>query len=718
DTDGELRFNSPFTMSGGTLANNGLVVFNNNATIEAGANFTMPTSNSSITVGAGRSVTVNQANFNADGNGSPTNVLTIEDDGNFHLNLGAGGDTSIGSQVVLKGGALIVQPSTGSWSIDGDISVPNGFSASVINGSPVTLTSVTTNIVGDELLNFVPTTTFGLGASFSGDGNLMFSGQVNVANATAINMSGGSVDLDGADNVGDFINVDAPLVIKAATLAPFGKFNGGGGVNTIDVDARTAGTNGKLTINLDGANANWALNSQGVLNLAGPNGGATMLEGSDVVLNGIVNATGGAFITARVQVGGAVNINAGCALTFAGGSFANPNRLNGGIVNGPGNFFSGGSTATLGFGTINAEVNFVGNGRLLADDGVLTINGPILSAGGLGTADDDGILNVVNSWSTSTTSAVSLQGGQLKGGTVTNSGLNGINGFGLVSSRVINSSKVVANAPGKTLVLETAANDNDWDGGADNGSLRAVSGGVLELRDTATFGFGGTVSMGAGSKVFANGFAFNFNPGSTLELQGGTYETTNSTDVGGFVTTSASSESLIQVEVNRFLTFQSTSVATLTQNLTLDNNNITIQAGATFSGAGAVIIPDGSHLVVNNSASVGVLLVNEGAFRPSGFFTPGSVTVKDYSQTASGELVVDLSGSLLNQFDRLLVNGNAQLNGHLTVDLLGGFDPAVGTTFDLISTGFGVSGQFNGVDYLNLPADKAFELDYLANTVR
>ncbi|MEZ5301193.1 MAG: hypothetical protein R3F11_11145 [Verrucomicrobiales bacterium] len=338
DNDGTLQFDVPFTMTGGSFANNGHVIFNAGATLGAGANFTMPTSNSSITVGANQTVTVDQANFNADGAASATNFLTLEDDAFLNLHLGVGADTSLGCQIALKGGTLAATTSQGSWSIDGDISVPAGFSASTINGHPLTLSAVTANVGG--ALNIVPSVTFGLGVAFSGAGQLVFSGPVNVSNATAINMPAGIVDLDGADGVGDFINIDAPLVINAGTVSSFGKLNGGGGVNTLDIDARTPGTSGSLTVNLDNPNGNWALNSTGVMNLLAPNGGATLLSGNDAVLNGVVNATGASRIEARIQLGGAININAGSTLTLDGGTDLSPNRLNGGIINGPGGFFS------------------------------------------------------------------------------------------------------------------------------------------------------------------------------------------------------------------------------------------------------------------------------------------------------------------------------------------------------------------------------------------
>ena len=53
--------------------------------------------------------------------------------------------------------------------------------------------------------------------------------------------------------------------------------------------------------------------------------------------------------------------------------------------------------------------------------------------------------------------------------------------------------------------------------------------------------------------------------------------------------------------------------------VTLLNNNINIEQGATFAGSGALKIPDGSHMVADNQADINVLLQVQGAFRPGNF---------------------------------------------------------------------------------------------------
>ena len=67
----------------------------------------MPTSTSSITVNPGMTVNVDQANFNPDGAGSATNVITVNG-GILDFDLGAGADEWLGGFIHLNGGELDV----------------------------------------------------------------------------------------------------------------------------------------------------------------------------------------------------------------------------------------------------------------------------------------------------------------------------------------------------------------------------------------------------------------------------------------------------------------------------------------------------------------------------------------------------------------------------------------------------------------------------------
>jgi hypothetical protein len=117
------------------------------------------------------------------------------------------------------------------------------------------------------------------------------------------------------------------------------------------------------------------------------------------------------------------------------------------------------------------------------------------------------------------------------------------------------------------------------------------------------------------------------------------------------VTVTGSGDSTIEIEIenNSFLTFETGSATTLGANLRLLNNNINIEAGATFSGAGALVVPDGSHIVADNQADIGVLLDMQGAFRPGNFNGIGRVELLDYQSTSTSELFVEPIGTALWQ---------------------------------------------------------------------
>jgi hypothetical protein len=722
DNDGTLEFNAPFTMNGGNFVNNGLVVFDANATIGAGANFTMPTNSSSITVAANRIVTFNQANYNADGLGVPTNVLTINSAGVLTLNLGAGADELISCLVKLNGGGLHVNTMDNTWSIDGDIEVDANTGISQLSGEDLTLTSVNTTIGGNSTLRIAAPLTIAAAANFTGTGTLAFNQQVTVSAATTLNMNGGTVDLDGTDAVGDQILVQSPLVINAATMESFGRTNAGGGTNVIHVDALSAGAVGSLTVNIDDPNAEWTLNQQGTIAFSTTNALVTMLHGSDVNLNGSVNVVGSVGSAARVDIGGVVNlVNGAGGFLLQGGSFADPNRLDGGIINGPGELKSLGGRALVGRGTIGAPIDFDGTAELVAEGGTLNVNSVI----DVGTVrvQNAAALNFGAAFDTTITAGgIVMVGGTLQGAVVTTAPLDSaaksLRGVGTVSSQIVNSGFV--EAVGGTLILSNAS--SDWDGGNNAGHLRASGGGTLQVMDNATFGFAGSVIAVENSRVVANGFALDFNPGSAISLDEATYQSTSSTDIGGTVFVGAGTPSTIKVENNFFLTFETGSLTTLNGNLRLENNNINIEQGAAFNGPGAFVIPDGSHLVADNQADIGVLLDMQGAFRPGNFNGIGRVDLLDYQQADAGELYVELIGTALNAFDRLVADGDVVLDGYLNIDIDEvspgvPFVPSLGQTFNII-TGNTVTGHFDYTDISGMPDGLTFHVSYLPNAVQ
>jgi outer membrane autotransporter protein len=66
--------------------------------------------------------------------------------------------------------------------------------------------------------------------------------------------------------------------------------------------------------------------------------------------------------------------------------------------------------------------------------------------------------------------------------------------------------------------------------------------------------------------------------------------------------------------------------------------------------------------------------------------TPGTLTINgNYVQTGTGTLDIKIGGTIAGeQFDRLVVNGNAMLDGTLTVHLIYSYSPPSGTLFQIL----------------------------------
>jgi hypothetical protein len=98
--------------------------------------------------------------------------------------------------------------------------------------------------------------------------------------------------------------------------------------------------------------------------------------------------------------------------------------------------------------------------------------------------------------------------------------------------------------------------------------------------------------------------------------------------------------------------------------------------------------------------------------------SPGKVTVDGtVIFTASNNLIMELAGTMPeSEYDVIVGNGAVVLGGTLDVDLLGGFTPAPGNTFQLINVAGGISGTFNNVSFPALPA-ASWHLRYTPNSV-
>ena len=152
-----LRFSAPYTAAGGTINNNGHVVFNNAATIN-GADFQMNGANASLSVTDGNTVTITQNDFDLGGTGTDTNVTTIGDGAvlNVRIDFNSGSVDVLDHTIELNGGILDVQ-NTGvvvdtTWHLSGGV-VNANLNQSLIVGHDLIIQAETFNVADSARLN-------------------------------------------------------------------------------------------------------------------------------------------------------------------------------------------------------------------------------------------------------------------------------------------------------------------------------------------------------------------------------------------------------------------------------------------------------------------------------------------------------------------------------------------------------------------------------------
>jgi autotransporter-associated beta strand protein len=204
----------------------------------------------------------------------------------------------------------------------------------------------------------------------------------------------------------------------------------------------------------------------------------------------------------------------------------------------------------------------------------------------------------------------------------------------------------------------------------------------------------------------------------------------------------------------RSVTKTGTSRVTLAGNNTF-GGDFTIQAGEVFltannpemlhvaaiNGANSIVVGSGGSFVMDSGlvdvprfdrSSGGNFQFTGGELRVTDFignltnqggnFSPGHATALstvsgDFVQ-AAGKLIIELDGTSPGTgFDRLDVGGSASLAGSLEVNLLDGFLPSPGSSFEFLRATAGVSGTFAATLFPSLPG-RSWRLEYESNAVR
>jgi hypothetical protein len=138
--------------------------------------------------------------------------------------------------------------------------------------------------------------------------------------------------------------------------------------------------------------------------------------------------------------------------------------------------------------------------------------------------------------------------------------------------------------------------------------------------------------------------------------------------------------------------------------------------GGQLSATGLVDLEGG---VLGGSGTVQANVLNNAEVDVGQPGSPGLLTiVGDYTQTAGGVLVVEIGGpNAGTDFDQLAVTGQATLDGTLTVNLINGFVPNSGDSFEVLTFGSG-TGAFatvNGDGPLFTPSFDPTDVTLAAN---
>lgn len=124
---------------------------------------------------------------------------------------------------------------------------------------------------------------------------------------------------------------------------------------------------------------------------------------------------------------------------------------------------------------------------------------------------------------------------------------------------------------------------------------------------------------------------------------------------------------------------------------------LTVVSGGTLISADTLSV--GPRGTVQGNGQITANLRNGGTLAPGTSSSPNNVDTLhltgNYTQTAAGAMTTQLASA--TSADKLAIAGSATLGGALNVSLAGGFTPAAGQSFDLLSATGGITGQYSSI---------------------
>ncbi|WP_425396384.1 beta strand repeat-containing protein [Aeoliella sp.] len=542
--------------------------------------------------------------------------------------------------------------------------------------------------------------TFDGGSTHTGAGTLEFRGATfTVGGNQAIAMQDGAVNLAADPTASEVWHLHARLSVQASEMDVFGS-----NTESVDDTIFVHGAAGQLLVDLADSDS-WTLGESGILNVNGTTGFESSLIGDDMRIEGRVVVTDNTLFSARIDVaaGGTIDINTpGAALRLKGITAAGPNTISGGTIQGPGELQVQSSSGLSGHGTISTDMNLMGNADLLVTGGTLTVNGEVLAADQI-IVDNDATLQLGTILDTSNLTYLNLTGGSVTGTGIANNNLLRGQGEIAVDTFVNNATLFAAGASDQTLVVSSATGV-DLDGDSTSGEAHATSGN-LTIASPLTDDFDGRMFVGSGRTLTLQNWW-------TLGSDGSVQLNSNGVDRASLLSGGTGAILNGTVEVSGIgqmdnVAFHSDATVELVSDLLELDGNSTIDADATFTGAGLLQNLATGSLSLDDNTSVGIRLDNHGELH-----LDGQATVHAFSQAATGNLNIDIENT--SAFDQLTFANSSSLDGGLLLSIDSGYVPTLGDSFHILTGAGGLLGTFSTLaSELPSPgAGLAWEFDY------
>ncbi len=671
-------------------------VENGGAAITAGAQSTVNLINPAVieggTITAAPGALFEGSDSTATLDGSSQGALTI--DGIFTIENNA--QTNFVGTIINTGNIDIASTGAGTWmNIVGPVTLTGG--GSVTMGNPNALirrpsgTSILTNVnntiagqgdIGNNALTFINQSagvvnanvalgTLSIDAASTTNHGLLEATNAGVLLINDTVENGGAAITAGTQSTVNLIN---PAVIEGGTIttAPGALFEGSNSTATLDGSSQGALTIvGIFTIE-NNAQTNFVgtINNTGTIAIASTGAGTWMNIVGPVTLTGSGSVTmGGANALIRRPSGTSILTNVNNNISGFGDignnalTFINQSA---GVVN---------ADALNGTLSIDA-VSAVNQGVLEATGGgIVQISVPIVNAGATITAGSGSTVNFIN--------GSQIEGGTISAATGSSPGMM----VGVGSTPVLDGSTQGTLTIAGTYQIQNNGQTNFMGTINNTGSIIVDSTGAgtwMNIVGTVTLTGGGTVSM-------TNPNALIRRPSGASVLINGNNTISGSGDIG-----------------NNGLSF--TNQGTVNAN---DPSGSTLQIDATpFSNQGLV-----------EKTGSGVLnivqpLTNSGAIFPDGSPAPGAITeTQTYTQVTGGSLDIAIGTVNATTVNSVLnVTGAATLAGNLNVSLFGGFTPANGNSFTVL-TASSINGQFASINAPALSGGLAWSATYNPTSV-